>query len=533
MEPIRSAEADAAARRERAEAAGVPAAAALLAGSVLLSRALGFVREALLAYQVGATGSADAYYAAFTLPDLLNHLLAAGALSIAFLPLYTQVRERGEAEAERLLATMIGTLGLVALAGTALLWLVAGPLTSLQYPAFDAAKHALTTRLTRIVLPGQVFFLVGGVVQAALLARGRFLAAALAPLVYNLGIVAGGLLLGPWLGVEGFAWGALAGAVLGPFGCPWLDARRRLRLGWRVAPRAPEFRRYLWLAIPVVAGFSLLTVDEWYGKWFAPASAGAIALLSFARRLMQAPVAVIGQAVAAAAQPALANLWAAGRGDELDRVLTATLRSAFALGVLAGAVTFALAEPLVAVVYERGAFDAKAAAETARLLAIFSATVPAWVLQQISVRAFYARSETWRPMLLGTAFVLAAIPLYLVLGRRHGIEGVAAAGVVAMWANALATLLYARVHYGGPALLPLAASAARAFAIAALAAPAAAFVIAGRSGTLGALADLALGGLVFAVVAALGVALLGDAALRDALRRLARRVPARRTPAPG
>ena len=103
-------------RRDEARAAGIPAAAALLAGSVLLSRLLGFARESLLAYQVGASGQADAYYAAFQLPDLLNYLLAGGALSIAFLPLYTRIRsEQGDAAAERLLATVLGTLGAVAL----------------------------------------------------------------------------------------------------------------------------------------------------------------------------------------------------------------------------------------------------------------------------------------------------------------------------------------------------------------------------------------------------------------------------------
>jgi len=497
VEPTSSAESDRSPGAARAEAAGVPAAAALLAASVLLSRGLGFVREALLAYRVGAGGQADAYYAAFQLPDLLNHFLAAGALSIAFLPLYTQVRERGEAAADRLLATMIGTLGLLAVVVTGAMALGAGPLIAAQFPGFDAETHALTVRLTRIVLPGQVFFLVGGVVQASLLARGRFAAAAIAPLVYNACIVLGGVVLGPTLGVEGFAWGALLGAILGPLGCPWLDARRRVRLGVRVAPGDPGFRRYLWLAAPIVAGFSLLTVDEWYGRWFGGRiGEGAIALLAYARRLMQAPVAVIGQAVAAAAQPALASLWAAGRGAELDRVLGTTLRAALGLAVLAGAACLALAGPLVAFVYERGAFGAAASAETARLLAIFSLTVPSWVVQQIAVRAFYARSETWRPMFLGSAFALAAIPVYLVLGQRHGVAGVAAAGVVAMTANALATLLYARWRFGGPALGPIAASALRAGAIAAAAAPAAAWSVAGRPGTLGALADLAIGGAV-------------------------------------
>jgi len=506
---------------ERARAAGIPAAAALLASSVLLSRVIGYVREALLAYHVGATGRADAYYAGFQLPDLLNHLLAAGALSIAFLPFYVKRREESEAAADRLLATMLGTLGFVALLVTAAMWAAAEWLVVLQFPSFDAELRELTTRLTRIVLPGQIFFVVGGVVQASLLARGRFAAAALAPLVYNVCIVLGGVLLAPSIGVEGFSWGALVGAALGPFGVPWLDARRRVRVGARVAPFDRDFLHYVWLAAPLVAGMTLLTVDEWYARWFgARVGEGAIAALSYARRLMLAPVAVVGQALGAAAQPALANLWAAGRRDELDRVVGATLRTALALGCLTGAASLALASPLVRFVYERGAFDASDAAAVAGLLAIMSFTVPAWVVQQIVVRAFYARGDTWRPMLIGTAFALAAIPLYWFAGERYGARGIALAGVVAMSANALGTVWIARRLHGGPALLPIAASGLRALAIAAAAGAVARACLLERPGFAGVLLDLAIGGAVFAAVTGVGVALIGDAALRESIARV-------------
>jgi putative peptidoglycan lipid II flippase len=239
---------------------------------------------------------------------------------------------------------------------------------------------------------------------------------------------------------------------------------------------------------------------------------------------------VIGQAVAAAAQPALARLWAAGRGGELDRVLGTTLRGLLALGLLAGAALLALAEPLVALVYQRGAFTPADAGDTARLLVVFSAAVPAWVVQQMAVRAFYARGDTWRPMLLGSAFALGAAPLYLALGRSFGVPGIAAAGAIAMTANALATLGYARWRFGGPALQPIAGSGLRALAIAAPAAAAATACIAGRAGTLGALTDLALGSAAFAAVAVLGVATIGDAVLRDVLRRLGARLVGRRAP---
>jgi putative peptidoglycan lipid II flippase len=517
---------------ERAHAAGVPAAAALLAGSVLLSRVLGFARESLLAYRVGAGSQADAYYAAFQLPDLLNYFLAGGALSIAFLPLYAALRERDEAEAERLLATVLGTLGLVVAAATAVMWLAAGPLVALQFPRFDTATRALTVHLTRIVLPAQIFFVLGGVVQATLLARGRFAAAALAPLLYNGGIVAGGLVLAPSLGVEGFSWGALAGAVLGPFAIPWLDARRRIRIGVRFDARDPDFRRYLWMAAPLMFGLTLLTVDEWYGRWFGGRlGEGAIALLSFARKLMQFPVAVVGQAIGQAALPALATLWAQGRRADLDRTLETTLRAALALAVLAAGAAVAFAAPLVDFVYRHGAFTPEDAVRVARLLALFAAAVPAWVLQQIAVRAFYARGDTWRPMLLGTVFAVLAIPVYLQLGARYGVPGVAAAGVIAMSANALATLLLARRLHGAPKLGPLAASTLRALGIAAAAALAGGACVRHRPGTVGALLDLGIGGTVFAAVAAVGIWTLGDRPLRQATARALRRLV--RRPAPG
>ncbi len=518
------------ARRDEARAAGIPAAAALLAGSVLLSRVLGFARESLLAYQVGASGQADAYYAAFQLPDLLNYLLAGGALSIAFLPLYTRIRtEQGEEAADRLLATVLGTLGAIALLVTLAMWLAADALVALQFPRFDADKRALTAHLTRIVLPAQLFFLAGGVVQVPLLARGRFVAAAMAPLVYNGSIIAAGLLLAPRIGVEGFSWGALVGAALGPFLVPWFDARRRVRVWLRVAPLDPAFLRYLFVAAPLMFGQTLLTVDEWYDRWFGGLLGdGVIAHLSYARKLMQVPVAVVGQAIGAAALPTLAALYAAGKRVELDRVVLVALQASVALAVLAAAGAFAFAEPLVQLLYRHGAFNGADAQQVARLLAVFALAVPAWVAQQIASRTFYARGDTWRPMALGTAVALLAIPLYTTLGRRYGAFGLATAGAVGMTVNALATVLLARRLHGGPALGPLVSSSARAGAVAIAAGVAGHAVLRGDPGTLGAARDLVLGGAVFGAVAGAAIALFGDESLRGAVRRVVQRVFRRR-----
>jgi putative peptidoglycan lipid II flippase len=508
------------------------AAALLLAGSVLLSRGLGYAREAVLAWQVGAGAEADAYRAGFQIPDLLNQLLAGAALSVAFVPLYTRARARSRAEAERLLATVLGTIGALSVVGTALLWWQAEALVAIQFPRFDEATRALTVHVTRIVLPAQVFFLTGGIVRAVLMAEGRFGAQAAAPLLYNACIIAGGWWLAPRLGVEGFAWGALVGSFLGNFLVGWLDVQRHVRLRLRVAPFDADFRRYLFVAAPLMFGLTLFVVDEWYERWFGGLlEPGTVARLGYARQLMLVPVAIVGQALAAAALPFMARLWSEGRREELDALVLRTLRAGVAIAVFAAGALFALAGPAVTAVYERGRFSAEDTLAVATLLSILIFACPAWVAQQIASRAFYARGDTWRPMLLSSAVALGMIPVYLELGRSFGASGIAAAGVIGMGANALAVVVLARRLHGAPRLAPLAATLARAVAIAALAALPASRAAFGLPGTTGALLDLALGGAVFVCVVGLGVAWLGDEPMRDEAKLVLRRLRRRRAPA--
>lgn len=498
------------------------AVAALLAASVLLSRVLGYVREGVLAYQIGAGAEADAYRAAFMLPDLLNYFLAGGALSIAFIPFYTRVRaQRGDAAAQRLLAGVLGTTSALATAVTVLLWWQAEALVALQFPRFTPEAQALTVRLTRILLPAQIGFVAGGVLRGALMAHGRFATQALAPVLYNLAIIAGGLALGGTMGAEGFAWGALAGALLGPFGAALVDALRtpELRVRLRMTLDA-QLRAYLAVAAPLMFGLTLLTVDEWYDKWFGGLlGVGTVALLGYARVLLQLPVAIVGQAIATAALPLLSRLHSEGRREELDRTLQGTLQAGLALAVLAAVGFLVFAEPVVTLLYQRGRFDAGDTAATAALLRIFAFAVPAWVTQQIAVRAFFARGDTWRPMLLGTGIALPAAALYLGLGRHFGAAGLAAAGVAGMSANALATLLWARRRHGAPDLNGLLGTGARAAAIAVGAGAIASFVPSFGAGPSAAALRLALGGALFGVLVLGGVRTLGDAPMREALAR--------------
>ena len=456
------------------------------------------------------------------IPDLLNYFLAGGALSIAFIPFYTRVRDRdGAPAAQRLFHSVLTAVGLLAVVATVALFANAEALIELQFPRFAPETTALAVRLTRIVLPAQIFFLTGGILRAALMAHGHFGAQAAAPLLYNGAVIAAGLATGS---AEGFAWGVVLGAFLGNWLLPVVDLARTRAVPVALALPDRSFLAYLWLAAPLMLGLSLTTVDEWYDKWFGGTLAtGTVAALSYARKLAMAPVGIVGQAVAAAALPTLSVLYARGEHGELDATLQRVLASSLVLAVFGAGAVFALATPGVDVLYRHGRFDADAAARVSFLLRVMALGVPAWVIQQIAVRAFYAREDTWRPMLLGTAVALLAVPLYLQLGARLGAAGLAAAGVAAMSVNAVATLAWARARHGSPELASLARVGVRASVLTLPVALGVFWLAPTRERFAESLAVLVAATAGYGLLLLLAVGLAGDATSRQGLAGLLRR----------
>ncbi|MSP15866.1 MAG: murein biosynthesis integral membrane protein MurJ [Myxococcales bacterium] len=404
-------------------------AALLMTSAVFLSRVIGYLRERFVAASFGATGTTDAFYAAFTVPDWLNYLVAGGTLSITLLPVYARhLAEGDEAGANRVLSAVTTFVLVVVGAGVLLGEFFSFALVDAFFHRMDPAAREQCAHLTRILLPAQLCFVAGAIATATLLARGRFAAAALAPLVYNGGIILGGVLLGDWLGIESLAWGALAGAFLGPFLVPAIDAYRQ---GARVRPwlslSHPGFREWLALTLPLMIGVSLITADDWVIRYFAGAADGEITRLSYAKRLVGVAIAVAGQAVGLASMPFFARLFAEGKRVELaDTVLRAT-RGAAVLAILAGAWLAALAEPLCDILYRGGRFLASDVKPTAVYVAIFAAAVPLWAVQGLLARAFYAARDTWTPMLAGTAVTVLALPVYAVAYGELGARGLAIA----------------------------------------------------------------------------------------------------------
>jgi putative peptidoglycan lipid II flippase len=419
---------------------GLGGAALVVSASVLASRLLGLLRETLLAALLGVTAESDLYRYAFLIPDLINYLLAGGFLSITLIPLLAR---RAEANDVRGLWADFGTVfrfvGLAMVALTAAMMILAGPLARLLFPALDADDLTAVVRLTRIVLPAQVFFVTGSLFMAAQYVQRRFLYPALAPVVYNLGIIGGGL-IGAAFGEptpDAFIWGALAGAAIGNLGLQWWGAHRA-GLQW-VRTRTAVLSEYFALALPLMVGQSVAVLDEQFPRLFGPmVGTGAATSLSLARMLNMLAVGMIAQAAAVASYPFLARLAAGPRAVEVDRVTIRSLRTTVAVGLFASALFWAASGPLVRIAYQWGAFDEAASEVVAGLLSIFALSSPAWGIHQVIARWFYAHRRMWLPVLIGTGATVAAIPVTLLAADRWGATGVAAASTAVMWGYTIA-----------------------------------------------------------------------------------------------
>ena len=405
----------------------VGVAAAIMMASILLSRIMGLVRDSVIAALDGTSLAVDAYRVAFVVPEILNHILASGFLSVTFIPILTRYLNDGRAdEGWRVLSiilTLFGSL-LVLLIAAAMFWPPA--LIDLLAPGRDDPQFtSLAVRMTRIILPAQLFFFAGGLFAAVQFARERFFIPALAPLIYNLGIILGGVLLGSRLGMEGFAWGVLAGALAGNCLLQLFGARAagmRLRPVWDW--RHPDLRRYILLTLPLMLGLTMTFSMEIFAKLFGSyLPAGNIARIEYAIRIMMALVAFFGQAVGVAVYPYLARFAAGNRLAEMNRLLNQALRY-IALVIPFAAVAMAVRRELVFLIYQRMRFTAADTAATADILGFLLVGAVGFAGQTIVNRGFYARQNTILPTVYGSLAVLISLPVYYVGMRTMGASGI-------------------------------------------------------------------------------------------------------------
>lgn len=403
--------------------------------SVLLSRVLGFFREWVLAAQVGSNALTDAYYAAFTIPDILNYLLAGGALSVTFVPVFIEYfMSRREEEAWRIFSTVLTTMSLLLVALLVVAEIYAPVLTGWLAPGFAPEQQEMVTRLTRIMLPAQAFFFIGGVMSAVQYAQNRFLIPSLAPLIYNGMIILFGVLFSERMGVEAFSWGVLAGSLLGNcllqiYGAWRVSARFRLALDWS----HPGFHRFLHLTWPIMLGFSVIIVDDWAMRWFGSyLAAASISWLGYGKQLMRIVVGVFGQAAGVAAFPQMARLVAQQKWDEMHGSLENALRHVILTVVPASLLLGLLSKPVVYILFSRTKMGPADIEQTATVMLIFLLGAFAWAAQGIIGRGFYALGDTLTPTLVGSGLTLLTLPLYWLGARHYAHLGLAAASTIAV-----------------------------------------------------------------------------------------------------
>ena len=402
----------------------------IMAASIFTSRLIGVFREMAIAYTGGASGAVDAYQVAFVIPEILNHIVASGFLSVTFIPIFSGYLARNEADRGWEIFSIILTVfgGLLLLLTAVAFWLTPQLVALLAPGLTDPARFDAAVRMTRIIMPAQVFFFAGGLFMAVQFAHEKFAVPALAPLIYNLGIIAGGLLGGRWLGMEGFAWGVLAGAFAGNCLLQYFGARR---VGLRFRPlfrwHHPDLKKYILLTVPLMFGLTMTFSTEIFLKYFGShLPAGSLAGLNYALRIMFIVVALFGQAVGVASYPFLARLAGEGKTDEMNQLLNQALRY-LALVVPLSALFMVLRHETVLILFQRGRFDAAATALTAGLLIFLMIGAFAFAAQTVVVRGFYAVQNTLLPAVFSTATALLSLPIYVFGLRYLGAKGVALA----------------------------------------------------------------------------------------------------------
>lgn len=429
----------------------------LIMAAVFFSRIVGFARESYIAAAFGAGRETDAYVAAFTIPNILVYMLAGGSISTTFITIYNRflVEDRprdGDRTFSIIVTVMTAIFGVLIV--LAEIW--AQPLCGLLFPKFGPAELALTASMTRIILPMELFIYIGSVVQGVLYARRLFLIPAITPIIFNIGIIAGGMALAgiPGIGVRSLAIGALTGAAVGPLGLASVAA---WKAGLRYKPsfdhRNEAFREWAKLTLPLMVGISLVSADEWIIRVFASSGTGEIARLNFAKRLFGVPSALLNQAIAQASLPFFSRLFAEKRFGEFAAQVNDSVSRSVAAALVLTPVMITAALPAVDLVYRRHLFTFDDSIGTALFFSVFAISLFAWPAQGLYSRAFYSANDTLTPMVATTAITIASIPVYGWLNARYGGRGLAVASDIGIGLNtvALALLLHLRgvVRIGG------------------------------------------------------------------------------------
>ncbi len=418
---------------------GIIGAVLLIGLSFLGSRLLGVARTAVIADQYGTSVELDAFWVAMRLPDLVFQLLAGATLASAFIPVYARVlQQRGERSAWRLASivlnwVLIGTLALSVAVFFAAQWIV--PALAPGLGEDSGVQDAITEDaifLTRVLLLSPILFSVSGMLTGMLHARRHFLLPAISPMLYNLAIILGALLLPEQLGVEALVIGVVAGSGLHLMvQLPALSTALRRSgggLGLHFNLTDPEAREVLRLMAPRTLGLAAAQVNlivlTFFGSLVGDSS---ISALNFAWLLLMFPVGLFGMSLATAVFPSLAERAASAGPGAVNAMVSQTLRFALFLAIPASVGMLLLRDSIVATLLEHGAFDAAATELVSDALLFYSIGVFAHAAIEIVSRGFYVLGDTRTPVALAISSMLLNIILSAVLVGPWELKGLALA----------------------------------------------------------------------------------------------------------
>ncbi|MBO6947703.1 MAG: murein biosynthesis integral membrane protein MurJ [Rhodospirillales bacterium] len=421
----------------------------------MLSRVFGFARDILIANYLGAGTVADTFVVAFRFPNLFRRLFAEGAFAAAFVPMFSRSLEgEGPDAAKKFAEQAFSVLALILFVFVAVVEVAMPWLMPYLAPGFDnvPGKMEMATEFSRIAFPYLLFISLVALQSGVLNAFGKFSAAAAAPVLLNITLIVALLAFGGSDEESGRAlvWGVFAAGIVQFIWLGWHCKRQgvRLRLGM---PKLTDKVRTLGRRIlPVVFGASLYQINLLIGTILATTiSDGAVSYLYYADRVTQLPLGVVGIAVGTALLPMISRQLEAGDDEKANTSQNRGIEIALLLTVPAALALIVIPEPIIQVLFERGAFGADASEATALALMAYAIGLPAYVGIRVFTPGYFAREDTATPVRIAALAMVVNVVLNLVLMQPFGHVGIALASSVSAWLNILllVAVLAKRGHY--------------------------------------------------------------------------------------
>ncbi len=395
----------------------ITSAALLLGGASFLSRILGLIRARIFAYQFGAGIELDMYYAAFRVPDLIFSIIIMGAVSSAFIPIFTAERLKDKKNSHWLLANnFLHTFSFLILILALVLIIVAPYLVKAIAPGFNAEAQRITTTLTRIMLIQPIILAISGIIAGILQSFNLFFAYALSPIMYNIGIISGALFFAPRWGIKGLAVGVVLGALFHLL----IQIPSLISTGYKyhfhINLKDKMMRKIVKLTIPRSLGLATIQLNTIVITAIASTLAvGSIAIFNYANDIQYVPLGIIGIAYAAAAFPSLSTAFAKKDLKSFRLFVSKTLLEIIYLVIPVTVLFFLLRNEITNVLLHTGAFSSNDVKITATLIGIFCIGIPFQSLIPLLSRAFFALHNTITPVVINLISVGINISLALFL----------------------------------------------------------------------------------------------------------------------